>query len=93
MPVFSMTTVHIAVDEVNLSGFANQLALSFSGQEKDITTFASGGFEQKMVGLGTFALDASGFQDYVAPSPDALTNPSALGGFHVQRVSAWHDRR
>lgn len=87
MPVFSMTTVHIAVDEVNLSGFANQLALSFSGQEKDITTFASGGFEQKMVGLGTFALNASGFQDYVAPSPDALTNPSALGGFDTFSVS------
>ena len=87
MAVFSLTTVHVAVNEVNLSGFANQLALSFSAQEQDITTFGSGGFAQKMVGLGTFALDASGFQDYVAPAPDSLTAPANLGGLDTFSVS------
>ena len=87
MAVFSLTNVFVAANEIDLSLFANQTALDFSGNELDITTFGSGGWTQKMVGLGSFNLTASGFQDFTAPSPESLTNPSTFAGLHTFTVS------
>lgn len=87
MSNFAFTSAYIGANQVNLSGFANQLSLSHSGQVRDRTTFADGGWTRQAVTLGTFSLSASGFQDYVAPSPDALTGPDSFAPLNTFTVS------
>jgi len=77
MAVFSLTDLHIAVDELNLSCFANQVDVMAESEEIDVTTFCGGGYRQKITGLSMFTVNASGFQDYVAPAPGTVLDASA----------------
>lgn len=70
MPQFAATTLHIAADDLFVAGFANQVELTATADELDVTTFASAGFRQKVTGLATFNATVSGFQDFAAPGPD-----------------------
>jgi hypothetical protein len=71
MAVFAATTVHIAADDLFVAGFANQVELTATADELDVTTFAgAAGYRQKITGLATFNATVSGFQDFVAPGPD-----------------------
>jgi hypothetical protein len=78
MPVYVNTTMAIAVNELQMAGFVNACSLDVTAEEKDITTFASAGYRQKAVGLATFTLATSGFQDHTAPSPGSVFNPTSL---------------
>ena len=70
MPVFAMTTVHVAAGDVFLSAFADNVSLTAQQDERDVTTFASGGWRQKIGALSNAQLTVSGFQDFVAPGVD-----------------------
>jgi hypothetical protein len=78
MAVYTNTTMSIAVNELQMAGYVNACELAVTAEEKDITTFASGGYVQKAVGLATFTLATSGFQDHTAPSPGSVFNPTSL---------------
>lgn len=87
MAVYSQTSVFIASNELAVSGFANQVELSAAADIKDVTTFGSGGFRRSIVGLGSFMLNTSGFQDYTGPSPGTVFSPSTLGQLDTFTVS------
>ena len=69
MAVYSLTNLHVATNELNMSCFANQIDVNAESDELDVTTFCGGGYRQKITGLGSFNVNVVGFQDYVAPSP------------------------
>lgn len=90
MAVFALTQLYLAVNEVNMSCFANQVDVNAESDELDVTTFCGGGYRQKITGLSTFTVNATGFQDYVAPSPGsgfqsdvALVSPGVTNTFTV----------
>lgn len=76
MAVFALTDLHIAVDELNLSCFANQVDVMADADELDVTTFCGGGYRQKVTGLASLTVNASGFQDYVSPAPGTVFDAS-----------------
>jgi hypothetical protein len=80
MAVYTQTTMAIAVNDLQAAGFVNQLELAATAETKEITTFASAGFRQYAVGLATFGISLSGYQDQVGPSPATLFTPSSLSG-------------
>lgn len=79
MAVFAMTNVEILVDGFAATGFANQLSLDVTAEELDVTTFASGGWRQKKVGLATSTATIQGFQDYATNGPDPTFTVAAFG--------------
>jgi hypothetical protein len=88
MAVFSMTSAHIALNELNAAGFANSVTLSATGEPKIATTFGSGGYRQSVVGLGQFTASFSGFQDYATDGPSNLVGgPAGLGGLNTFSIS------
>jgi hypothetical protein len=53
--------------------------VSAQSDELDVTTFCGGGYRQKITGLSSFNVNATGFQDYVATSPgSAFSSPTVL---------------
>ena len=76
MAVFALTDLHIAVDELNLSCFANQVDVMAESEELDVTTFCGGGYRQRITGLSTVMVNAQGFQDYVSPAPGSVFDGS-----------------
>jgi len=89
MAQFALTQVEVAVDEVNLTGFANSVDISAETDELDVTTFAGGGYRQRITGLGTFKMDVTGFQDFGTSTPGSsfpmtqLADGGTLHTFHV----------
>lgn len=79
MPVFAMTNVEILVDGFAATGYANQLAIDVTADELDVTTFASGGWRQKKVGLATSTASIKGFQDYASNGPDPTFTIATFG--------------
>lgn len=81
MSVYANTNLHIATNDLRMSCHANQVEVAAEADELDVTTFCSGGWRQRITGLASFNVMASGFQDYVAPGP-GVTFPSdtALSG-------------
>ena len=69
MAVYTLTDLHVATNDLNLSCFANQIDVNATSDEIDVTTFCGGGYRQKITGLATFAVNVTGFQDFVAPAP------------------------
>lgn len=69
MAQFALTDVQVAVDEVNLTGFANQIDINAESDELDATTFSGGGYRQRITGLSTFKVDVNGFQDFGTSTP------------------------
>ena len=74
MAIFALTNLHIAVDNLNLSCFANQVDVMAEADELDVTTFCGGGYRQKITGLASLSVNASGFQDYTSPAPGTVLN-------------------
>ena len=69
----------IAVNDLQLAGFVNAAEVTTSADTKDVTTFGSAGHRQYVVGLASFMLKTSGFQDQIAPSPASAFNSSSIG--------------
>jgi hypothetical protein len=55
MAVYAMTQVHVASNELEIGGFANQVELAMEADELDVTTLGSGGYRRKILGLGSFS--------------------------------------
>ena len=88
MAAFANTNLMIAANELNVSGFANQVDVNAESDEIDVTTFTGGGYRQKITGLGGFSVNVTGFQDFVAPAPGTVfpastTTDGALSTFTV----------
>jgi hypothetical protein len=78
MAIFANTSLHAAANELNISAWANMVEVSAESDELDVTTFAGGGYRQKITGLGSFTAAVNGFQDFVAPAPGvSFPGPSA----------------
>ena len=86
MAVYSQTRMSIAVDTLELAGFAHTLDLSATAEVKDITTFASGGWKGYAVGLRSQMFNVSGFQDYALTGVDVTFPVSGLGGANVYTI-------
>jgi hypothetical protein len=80
MAVYVNTTMAIAVNQLQAAGYVSQLELAATAETKEITTFASNGFRQYAVGLATYTLAMSGYQDQTGPSPATLFTPTTLSG-------------
>ena len=95
MAVFTLTDLHLAMDELNVSCFANQVDVMAEADELDVTTFCDGGYRKKITGNAMFTVNASGFQDYVAPSPadsfDATVDLINGGALHTFTVAPTGD--
>lgn len=88
MPAIPLTSAYLAVDNVNMTGFANDVMVSMSSEERDITTFASGGSRQKITTLGSTSVMFAGFQDdATTAAPRDLMQFSDVGGLFVYQVS------
>lgn len=87
MAVFTQVAASVCVDTMNLAGFCDELELSASADEKDVTTFTAGGWRTKIAGLAQSSLKASGFQDYATTGVDVQFPISGIGGASVQTVS------
>jgi hypothetical protein len=74
---FALTDATIHTDGVDLTGVANNVTVNAEGEDLDVTTFASGGWREKINGMKTVSLDVGGFHD--ASTVDADTF-GALGG-------------
>lgn len=72
-----MTDATIYVDSMDLTGVANNVTLNAEGEDLDVTTFASGGWRERMGGLKTLNMDLAGFHDASLVDADSF---SALGG-------------
>jgi hypothetical protein len=70
MAKFAQTAVHIAANDLFVSSFANTVDMQMSAEERDVTTFASGGYRQKITSLATFMVSVGGFQDFATTGPD-----------------------
>ena len=87
MAVYSQTAMAIAINDLQLAGFVNAAEVTTSADTKDVTTFGSAGHRQSVVGLATFMLKTSGFQDQVGPSPATAFTPSTIGAIDSFTVS------
>lgn len=90
MAQFALTQVQVAVDEVNLTGFANQVDINAEADELDVTTFAGGGYRQRITGLGMFNVDVTGFQDFGTSTPGTsfpMTSLADGGTLHTFSVA------
>jgi len=79
MAVFYNTNMQVLVDQLDLAGFATSAQLTAELAELDVTTLASNGFRQKISGLGQFALDVQGYQDFAAGLVDDTFRATATG--------------
>jgi hypothetical protein len=90
MAVFTLTNLHVAANELNMSCHANQVDVMAEADEIDVTTFCGGGYRQKITGLAAFNVNVSGFQDFVAPAP-GISFPGATalvsGGLNTFTVA------
>lgn len=75
MSTFSLIQPTVFVHDQDMSGYLNQLNLKVEAAELDVTTFASGGYRQRIGGLRTVTMGSTGFWDSV---PDA-SRFAALG--------------
>lgn len=87
MAVFAMTNVGVIVDSLALTGFANELDMSVNAEENDFTTFGSGGWRTKKVGLATHNVSVRGFQDYATTGVDPTFPISGLGGLDTFTIA------
>ena len=87
MAVFAMTSVGVIVDSLAVTGFANELDMSVNAEELDFTTFGSGGWRTKKVGLATHNCSIRGFQDYATTGVDPTFPISGLGGLDTFTIA------
>lgn len=87
MAFYVNTTMAIAVNELQAAGYANAVELTASAETKEVTTFASNGYKQYIVGLATWMANISGYQDQTGPSPSTLFTPSTLGATDTLTLS------
>lgn len=58
-----LTNAQVLYDGVDLSGAANRAALRYGAELKDVTTFASAGWRERLGGLRSTAIEVAGFAD------------------------------
>lgn len=86
MAVFSQTAMSIAVDSLEMAGFAEQCELTGSATELEVNNYAGGGWKKIISGLATSRLMVQGWQDYAATGVDPTFPLTGLGGASVQTI-------
>ena len=61
----------ISINAVDLSAFASKIELKVECEDQDVTTFASGGWNERLAGLKSFELGVTWKQDVAASQLDS----------------------
>lgn len=69
---------YVAIASNDLSDHCSKIELSVEVEEKDVTTFASGGWTELLGGLGSGSLSLTFKQDYAASEIDSIMWPLFL---------------
>jgi hypothetical protein len=75
MPKMVLLNAFVSLNSTNLSTNANKIELSYDAEEKDVTTYGSGGAKEVLGGLksGTLAIEFK--QDFAASALDSIMWP------------------
>ncbi|MEU8209784.1 phage tail tube protein [Micromonospora sp. NPDC049044] len=78
-----ITAAYLALGGTDLSSYTNSIELSVEADEKDVTTFTSGGWKENIPGLrsGTLAIEFK--QDVAASALDSIMWANFIGGSAV----------
>ena len=87
MPVYVNTDVAAYVDSIGLHGWADEVDLDGTADLKDFTTYASGKWRIRKVGLASYSLGVNGFQDNAAGGPEATFPVAGLGTINTFTVA------
>jgi hypothetical protein len=87
MAVYTNTAVAAYVDSFGVHGFADRVELEATAEEKNFTTYSSGGWQIKKAGLANHTLDIGAFQDFATTGIDPKFPVSGLGGLNVFSVA------
>lgn len=87
MAAFTQTELGIYVDGLAVSGYANAFELTATADELDFTTYASGKWRTKKVGMATHSANVAGFQDHALLGLDPSLPITSLGGRNTITVS------
>ena len=83
MPVYAQTSLSIAVDTLEISGFADTIDITATADVADCTTYSAGGNKVFAVTLATATVDVEGFSDFALTGTDANL---PLSGFGASRL-------
>ena len=83
MPVYAQTSLSIAVDTLEISGFADKIDITATADVEDCTTYSAGGNKVFAVTLATATVDVEGFSDFALTGTDANL---PLSGLFVQML-------
>lgn len=75
MPKMVLLNAFVSLNSTNLSTNANKIELTWDAEEKDVTTYGSGGAKEVLGGLksGTLAIEFK--QDFAASALDSIMWP------------------
>ncbi len=62
---------YIAINSVDLSAYASKIEVKVECEDQDVTTFASGGWNERLAGLKSFELSIGWKQDVAASALDS----------------------
>lgn len=94
MSAFVLTNCKAYFAGVDATGFSNELSMKLSGEDKEVTTFASGGNKERLLGLRDVEASMKGFWDISLdtvgftnmPTMDRVATVSASG---AEAESCW----
>lgn len=69
------TDCYLSLNGTDLSDYANKVELSLEAEEKDVTTYGSGGWKENLPGLRSGTLDIEFKQDFAASQLDDIMYP------------------
>lgn len=72
MAEFSLTDAEIYVDDFDATSHTNTVNLDVTAEPLEVTTFASGGSKERIIGLRDLALSVSGWRDASAVVDEAI---------------------
>jgi len=87
MAVYSQTALSIAVDTLEVAGFADTISIDGTVDVKEVTTFGSGGYRAHAVTLASANVSAEGFSDMATTGTDVSLPVTGFGASRVLTVS------
>lgn len=87
MPVYSQTALSIAIDSLEVAGFADQVSIQGDIDVKEVTTYGAGGWKAHTVTLATATADVEGFSDFAATGTDVALPITGFGASRILTLS------
>jgi hypothetical protein len=88
MAAFVQTSLSIAIDTLEVAGFADAVNVDADVDVEEQTTFGSGGWKSYVPGLMAANVDVEGFSDFAATGTDISLPVTGFGASRVLTVSA-----